>query len=69
LSEAKLIYPPPYSPNFNPIEEAFSAIKAFFHHNKQKFTGPEQLPWLIHQATALITPNDALGWFADCGYI
>lgn len=26
---ARLIYLPPYSPDFNPIEEAFSAIKAW----------------------------------------
>lgn len=29
LIGARLVYLPPYSPNFNPIEEAFSAIKAW----------------------------------------
>ena len=29
----KLEYLPPYSPDFNPIEEAFAELKVWIHHN------------------------------------
>lgn len=63
------MYLPPYSPDFNPIEEAFSAIKAWLRRNESQMTGNIQLPWLIHQAIYAITASDAMGWFHDCGYI
>jgi len=66
---ARLIYLPPYSPDFNPIEEAFSSIKATLRRNERYFTGTEQIPWLVNQAIASISAEDALGWFADCGYL
>jgi len=66
---AHLVYLPPYSPDFNPIEEAFSAMKAWLRRNEGLMTGQDQIPWLVHLATSAITADDALGWFADCGYI
>jgi len=66
---ARLVYLPPYSPDFNPIEEAFSSIKASLRRNEALFTGPEKLPWLITQAVAGITAEMAAGWFRDCGYM
>jgi hypothetical protein len=54
---------------FNPIEEAFSAIKASLQRNEHYFTGPEQIPYLVSLAVAEITEEDARGWFADCGYL
>ena len=65
---AILIYLPPYSPDFNPIEEAFSAIKAWLRRHERDFIHEVQLPWLIHQAAAMISASDAIGWFQDCGY-
>ena len=67
-SGARLIYLPPYSPDFNPIEEAFSFIKAWLRRHEAWYTHSDQLPWLIHTAIAEITPEIALGWFSDCGY-
>lgn len=43
---------PPYSPDFNPIEEAFSAMKAWLRRNEGLMTGQEQIPWLVHQVTS-----------------
>ncbi|KAJ6594982.1 hypothetical protein B0H10DRAFT_1829474, partial [Mycena sp. CBHHK59/15] len=63
-----LVYLPPYSLDFNPIEEAFSSIKAFLRRHEGEFT-PEKLPWLITQAVVQITPEMAEGWFEDCGYM
>ena len=59
---AHLIYLPPYSPDFNPIEEAFSSIKASLRRNERYFTGTERVPWLVNQAIASISQEDALGW-------
>jgi len=66
---ACLIYLPPYSPDLNPIEEAFSAIKAFLRRHEDHFTSDAQLAYLINMATLSITSDDAVGWFADCGYV
>ena len=68
-SGARLVYLPPYSPDFNPIEEAFSAIKAFLRRNEGRYTGQEQMPWLITQAAGSVSSDDVWGWFHDCGYI
>ena len=66
---ARLVYLPPYSPDFNPIEEPFSAIKASLRRNEYRFTNDEELPLLIHQAASEISADDAIGWFGDCGYL
>lgn len=68
-AEARLIYLPPYSPDFNPIEETFSSIKAWLRRHEQYYTDDDQLPWLIHEAARSISEEDALGWFDDCGYL
>ena len=66
---AQLIYLPAYSPDFNPIEEAFSFIKAWLQRHKSHYISPEQLPALIHAAISEITPELAMVWMQDCGYI
>lgn len=44
MEGACLVYLPPYSPNFNPIEEAFSAIKAWLKRNEHRYAGAEDMP-------------------------
>lgn len=66
---ACLIYLPPYSPDFNPIEEAFSFIKGWLRRHETEYTDSDQLPWLMEGATREITRERALSWFADCGYV
>lgn len=66
---AKLIYLPPYSPDLNPIEEAFSTIKAWLRRHEYLYDGREKLPWLIQEAVAHVTAAHAIAWFRDCGYI
>jgi len=65
---AKLVYLPPYSPDFNPIEQAFHTIKAWLRRHEAQATLPEVQPWLIHQATEIITEEMAIGWIENCGY-
>lgn len=62
----ELIFLPAYSPDFNPIEEAFSKIKA--HLRKAAARTHEALLEAIGRALGAITVPDALGWFAHCGY-
>ena len=67
--DARLIYLPPYSPDFNPIEEAFSFIKGWLHRHETEYTDVDQLPWLIDGAIQEITREISLSLFADCGYV
>lgn len=68
LPGAKLVYLPPYSPDLNPIEQAFSSIKAWLRRHEAEAVRPEVRPWLIHQATLAITVHHAEGWILNCGY-
>jgi transposase len=63
---AELIYLPPYSPDFNPIELAWSKMKAILRRLKAR-TFPD-LVEALRQALLAITPQDVQGWFAHCGY-
>lgn len=65
---AELIYLPPYSPDMNPIEQSFSAIKAWLRRHEDEAIRPEVRPWLIHRAISSVTEYDAMGWIANCGY-
>jgi len=62
----RLIFLPAYSPDFSPIEEAFSKLKTFLRRVGARTR--EDLQGAIAQALTLITAQDALGWFPHCGY-
>ena len=69
LIEAKgceLIYLPPYSPNFNPIEQAFSKLKSYLREACAR--SQQRLMEVIGQALSTITTSDAEGFFEHCGY-
>src|ERR1700683_2417155 len=67
-SGARLIYLPPYSPDFNPIEQSFHTIKAWLRRQEAEAVNPNVRPWLIHQASSSVTPEMAQGWIENCGY-
>lgn len=59
-------YLPAYSPDMNPIELAWSKLKALLRR-----VGPrsrEALDLAIPGALASVTPQDAQGWFRHAGY-
>src|SRR5262249_11444134 len=60
------LFLPPYSPDFNPIEPAFAALKADLRRAEAR-TEATLLP-AIGDGLAAITPADARGFFAHCGY-
>ncbi|MGH2639588.1 MAG: transposase [Rhabdochlamydiaceae bacterium] len=61
----QLLFLPPSSPDFSPIEEAFSKLKAFLRRVGART--PEALQEAIGQALLTITAQDAFGWFTHCG--
>lgn len=63
---AHLWFLPSYSPDLNPIEEAFSKIKALL--KKKAARTKEALLEAIAEALRAVTPKDTEGWFAHCGY-
>ena len=63
---ARLEYLPPYSPDFNPIEQCWSKIKTALR--KAKARTREALEAALKQALLTITEADARAWFIHCGY-
>ena len=62
----ELFFLPPYSPDFSPIEEAFSKIKALLRKASARTRG--DLVEAIGSALSAITARDARGFFGHCGY-
>ena len=63
---AELLYLPPYSPDFNPIEQAWSKIKQQLRSAKARTL--QSLDAALTHALAQVTANNASAWFAHCGY-
>lgn len=63
---AALWFLPPYSPDLNPIEKMWSKVKEFLRAVKAR--GTEQLYEAVGVGLDKVTPQDAQGWFASCGY-
>jgi transposase len=63
---ARLLYLPPYSPDFNPIEPAWSKIKQLLRSAKARTVAA--LEQAIAEALAAITPENASAWFSHCNY-
>ena len=61
-----VVFLPVYSPDFNPIELAWSKIKAYLR--KMKARKPAELFEAISNALDTITESDILGWINHCGY-
>jgi transposase len=62
----ELLYLPSYSPDLNPIEEAFSKIKNLLR--KSEARSREALLEAIGTAISAVSDQDARGFFKHCGY-
>lgn len=62
-----LLFLPPYSPDFTPIAQAFSKIKALLRGLGARTT--EALWEAMRMAVEAITREDAIAWFAHAGYV
>ncbi len=63
---ARLLYLPPYSPDFNPIEKAFSKLKAALRKEAQRTV--DGLWNTIGVLVDTFTPTECANYFAACGY-
>jgi transposase len=62
----ELIYLPSYSPDFNPIEQAFSKLKSYLREACAR--SHETLMEVIGEALCTISASDAESFFDHCGY-
>ena len=62
----QLLYLPSHSPDFNPIEEAFSKIKRLVR--KAESRTRETLVEAIGWALSAVSSKDARSFFEHCGY-
>jgi len=72
----RLEYLLPYSPDFDPIEEGFSAMKSWIRSNRDYVRGelageatcnPYMMLW--DAVFTSMTPEKAQGWFRHSGYL
>ncbi len=63
---AEVLFLPAYSPDLNPIEKMWSKVKACLRTAEAR-TQPALLQ-AIASALAGVTRQDAVNWFASCGY-
>jgi transposase len=68
VSGCRIEYLPPYSPDFNPIEQAWSVIKAHLRHLGICFYQPASPYYEMYLACELITPEMSKGFFQHAGY-
>jgi transposase len=64
---AQLLYLPPYSPDLNPIEKAWSKLKQLLRSAKARSCGA--LEAAIADSLPHITPDNATAWFRGCGLV
>lgn len=62
--QAELLYLPPYSPDLNPIEKAWSKLKEILRQAKARTV--EALDQAIAKALPEISPENAQAWFRLC---
>lgn len=63
---AELVFLPPYSPDFNPIEKAFAKLKALLRKAAERTV--DALWNTIGSLVRLFSPNECANYFAACGY-
>ena len=63
---AKLFYLPPYSPDLNPIEQAFSKLKTLLR--KENARSVEEVERSIAELLTRLTPTECRNFFSNAGY-
>jgi transposase len=62
----EVMFLPPYSPDLNPIEKMWSKVKNWLRGVETRTT--TELTQAIGEALNTVTRQDAINWFAHCGY-
>ena len=69
LLEIRIEFLPPYSPDLNPIEEAFSKVKAFIQRHRSLLANEgDGMVFDLMQIMEVVTSSDAVGYFLHAGY-
>lgn len=63
---ARLMFLPPYSPDFNPIEKAFARLKALLRKAAERTVSG--LWAFIGKLVDLFEPDECANYFSSCGY-
>ncbi len=63
---ARLVFLPPYSPDFSPIELMWSKLKQYLRKTAARTL--ESFHQALLEAFETLTDYDFEGWFAHCGY-
>jgi transposase len=63
---AQLRFLPPYSPDFNPIEQVFAKLKAFLRAARPRTFA--EVTTLIGLAIELFGPDECANYIRNCGY-
>lgn len=63
---ARVLWLPPYSPDYSPIENCWSKIKTALRAAKARTR--DELEKALAKALKLVTKADIQGWFTHCGY-
>ena len=66
MTDPQLVYLPAYSPDFNPIEEAFSKIKGMLRQAAARTK--DALVDVLGEALWAVSAQDAQGYFEHAGY-
>ncbi|XP_068697174.1 uncharacterized protein [Montipora foliosa] len=66
---ALLIYLPPYSPDYNPLEELFSKVKGHIRRNDVVFQATDNPKALIVESFHHVTSQDCNNYFQHAEYI
>jgi len=64
----KLVFLPPYSPQLNPIESAFSKMKARMRRHAKPMVAAGVSDFDIVDNALSVSPEDAQNFFGKCGY-
>ena len=65
--ETLVLFLPPYSPDYNPIEEAFSKVKSTLKLMDKEADVTDDLESIVLSAFSFITPRDCQQWINDAG--
>lgn len=65
-ARATVVFLPPYSPDTNPIELAWSKVKTILRRRAARTW--DQLVDAVVAAFSAVTTSDIVGWFRHCGY-
>lgn len=63
----RVLFLPAYSPDLSPIEAAFAKMKQFLCQAKADTF--DALLSAIDQALSQVSPDDAIGFYTDCGFL